>query len=93
MKGGDKDGISTNEFPKLRWAVHTMLSYFNGKFTLKAIKYTLNGFHAILKINFRRYGTENHFKFRSAEAYTKDGYVIVTSGFLNDLYFMLKLIQ
>ena len=71
----------------------TMLSYFNGKFTLKAIEYTLNGFHAILKINFRRYGTENHFKFRSAEAYTKDGYVIVTSGFLNDLYFMLNLIQ
>ena len=38
MKGGDKDGISTNEFPKLRWAVQHHAIVFQWQVHIKSHK-------------------------------------------------------
>ncbi len=38
MKGGDKDGISTNKFPKLRWAVQQHAVVFQWQVHIKSHK-------------------------------------------------------
>lgn len=85
----------TNHGSELVDQFYEMINYpvFNNRFTVKGIEYTPKGYKAVLKMNFSKVVTKNTFNFRSANAIARNGHLFITSGYLRDIAFMLRLVQ